>query len=371
MADDPLYGFAADVPLCGQLHMFLAFDLGDEIDLERVSSLVSARAHVLPRRARTPATIAYRPAPLRLRTAPFAIDLPELPPTTAAAEVTCFDFAAVSLSIKLPFALPAEQLIRLTAGLADPEALVLEARTALEPLFELLLPAITDPELSDTSEEYFVFELPPGPPLPPADQLIASHAPWLARLVRLETGPLSADEVTEALRLRLSYTPEDLFIPEWSAALLIDRDCQQTLEVIEFANLQLLEFRYTDSRLDERLADAYRLIHPLTRSWLPFWQTYARRLRELGDLRIEANAVFERAGNALKLIGDQYLSRVYGMLVARFHLNEWEHSIERSLNTVEEVYGAVSDQAATFRAEFLEVAIVLLILIEIVLSVFR
>jgi hypothetical protein len=360
-----------DDSLIGRLHVFLAFDFGDEIDLERVRRLVAAQPHVLPRRPRTPTSIAFHPPPMRLRTTPLAVELPELGQATAAAEVTLFDFAAVSFSLRLPFEMKPDQLVRLTAGLAEPARIVATARRALEPLFELLKPAITEPSFSSTSEEYFVFELPPGPPLPMPSQLLGSHGDWLAGLVRLETGPLSHEEIGEALRQRLSYTPEDLFVAEWSAAVLIDRDCEETLETIEFANLQLLEFRYTDHRLDQRLADAYRLIHPLSRSWLPFWQTYARPLRELGDLRIEANSVFERAGNVLKLIGDQYLARVYRILGARFHLDAWQNSIERSLSTVQQVYQVVSDQAATYRTEFLELTIVVLIAVEIVLSFLR
>jgi hypothetical protein len=235
----------------------------------------------------------------------------------------------------------------------------------------MLKPAIADPQLSTSTEEYFVFELPPGPPLPCPHELLEDADDWLAGLVRLDAQRLSPEEVAEALRQRMSYTPQDLFIAEWSAAVLIDRDCDETLDAIEFANLQLLEFRYIDQRLDERLAAAYRLIHPLSRSWLPFWRTHARPLRDLGDLRIEANSVFERTGNALKLIGDQYVARVYKLLGARFHLDDWQRSIERSLTTLEEAYRVVSDQAATFRTEFLELAIVLLIMLEIVLSLVR
>lgn len=361
-------------PTCrvmGRLHVYLAFDWGDEVDLDRVGQLVSAQTRVLARRRRTPSSIKYRPAPMQLATPPIELDLAELGRTTAAGELTIFDFAAVSLGIVIPFELDCPALGRLAASLADPEPFVGAARTALEPIFRLLRPAISDAEWSEASEEYFVFQLPPGPPLPAASELVGHYANWLAGLLRLEAERLSDEEIAEALRLRMSYTADDLFIPEWSAAVLVDRDCEETLETIEFANLQLLEFRYTDGRLDERLTRAYRLIHPLSRSWLPFWQTHARPLRELGDLRIEANAVFERTSNVLKLIGDQYLARVYRLLGTRFHLDAWQKSIERSLDVVEDVYRVVSDQSATFRAEFLEIAIVVLIVLEIVMGYWR
>src|SRR5207237_1277592 len=53
--------------LTGVLHVYVAFDWGEEILLERARSLVPAEVCDLPRRRRTPASIAYRPAPLRIR----------------------------------------------------------------------------------------------------------------------------------------------------------------------------------------------------------------------------------------------------------------------------------------------------------------
>jgi hypothetical protein len=140
------------------------------------------------------------------------------------------------------------------------------------------------------------------------------------------------------------------------------------LQVIEFANLQLLEFRQLDDLLDDRLNEAYRLIHRLARTWLPFWRLHDRPLRALGELKIDANSIFERTGSALKLVGDQYLARVYQLVASRFHLGEWGQSIERSLNIVQGVYQVVSDQSATYRAEFLEILIIALILFEIVMA---
>src|SRR5262249_39222442 len=153
-----------------------------------------------------------------------------------------------------------------------------------------------------------VIQLPPAGPLPGLVALFASQADWLASLVRLDLEPLSPEEVTEALRLRISYTADDLFVADWPAAVLIDQDCEETLQVIEFANLQLLEYRNIDRRLDDSLNTAYALIHGLRRSWLPFWHTHARPLRVLGDLKVEATDLFERTGNVLKLVGDQYLA---------------------------------------------------------------
>jgi hypothetical protein len=289
----------------------------------------------------------------------------------ASGEVTIFDFAAVSVALRVPFRLCASDLSRLADDLAAPESLVRLARQAIEPLYHQLLPAIDDPAWSPFSEEYFVFQLPLEKPLPSVSALLGEHAGWLASLVRLETEALSPEEVAEALRLRISYTANDLFVADWPAAVLIDSDCDETLQVIELANVQLLEYRNIDTRLDGNLATAYKLIHGLRRSWLPLWQTQARPLRVLGDLRVEATDLFERTGNVLKLVGDQYLARVYRVLVSRFHLQEWENSIRGKLEVLEDIYQTLADQAGTYRAELLEVLVVILIVLEIILALFR
>jgi hypothetical protein len=365
---------AADpaAPLAGTLHAYVAFDWGEEVDLEHARRLVPAEVQALPRRRRTPTSFAYRPAPLRILLAPLTLELPEVGTVSVQPEATLFDFAALSASLSVPFRLPPAALTRLAGWLADPSPLVRAARDALAPLYDQLRPALQSPLWrDDLSEDYFVFQFLPGE-VPPPDRLLEGRsAAWLAGLLRLEAGPLSADEAAEALRLRLSYGPEDLFLPDWGATVLIDRDCDETLHTIEFTNLQLLEFRYIDDRLDDDVATAYRLIHRLTTSWLPFWRMHGRRVRVVGELRVVANELFERTGNALKLVGDQYLARVYRQLATRFHLPQWEQGIERKLEVLEGVYRILSDQSATYRAELLEIIVVVLILLEIVLAFLR
>jgi hypothetical protein len=329
------------------------------------------------RRPRTPASIAYRPPPLRFPLGPVVITMPGLAGTPIrSAEATVFDFAGVSLALQLPFCLSRGELRHLAAGLAEPPtalAIVQTARAVLEPLYHRLLPAISKPAWRDNLwEEYFVFQFPPGPAVEP-DTLLDMHAGWLASLLRLEDEPLSRQEIAEALRLVLRYRNDDLFLPDWAAAVLVDRDgeCDETLQAIEFANLQLLEYRHIDQRLDGTLAQADDLLRRAALSFLPAWRGPARPLRVLGELKVEANGLFERTTNALKLVGDQYLARLYRMVSSRYHLAEWEQSIQRKLDVLEGVYQVISTQTSHFRSESLEFIVVLLILIEILLAIFK
>jgi uncharacterized Rmd1/YagE family protein len=63
--------------------------------------------------------------------------------------------------------------------------------------------------------------------------------------------------------------------------------------------------------------------------------------------------------------------RVYRRLASRFHLEDWERSIQRKLEIAEGVYQVISDQAAIYRTEFLEIIVISLIFLEILLAVFR
>jgi hypothetical protein len=372
VAEQKLESVLDEPVLSGVLHIYVAFDWGEEVHLEQARGLVSAEVHNLPRRRRTPSSIGYRPPPLRFALPPVTLELPELGSLQAPAEAILFDFGAISTAMHLPFSLPQAALIHLASGLAEPSGLVRAARCSLEPMYARLLPAIQSPEWKDgLSEEYFVFQLSPEASAPPPSELTSAKASWLAALVRLETLPLSQEEIAEALRLYLRYTPQDLFLPDWAAAVLIDRDCDETLQTIEFANLQLLEFRHIDGRLDDVLTVAYGLLHATTVSRLPLWRSHARTLRLLGELKVEAYGLFERTGNVLKLVGDQYLARVYRLLAGRFHLEQWEQGIQRKLEVAEGVYQVVSDQTDTYRAEFLEITVVVLILLEVVLALFR
>jgi hypothetical protein len=354
----------------GLLHTFVALDWGEEIDLQKVRQLVPAEVHALPRKARTPPSIAYQPPPLRFDLPALSLELPILGAVQAPVDLMLFDFGGASLAIQIPFRLAAADLTQLAGALADPAVVLKAGRGALEPVFQKLRSAITNAHWSELSEEYFVIQIFPDPATHSPARLLAQSPGWLAGLVRLEAGPLSESEIAEALRLRLSYSPDDLIVTDWTAAVVVDRDCSEILETMAFANLQLLEFRDIDARLDGRLKSAYGLIHQLEQRSLPIFRRHARPIRALGALKVEVNEMFERASSGLTLVGDPYVARLYQQLSVRFHLDGWSQNIRREISVLEGIYQVVSNQAAAYRTETLELIVVILILTEIVIAAF-
>ena len=84
--------------------------------------------------------------------------------------------------------------------------------------------------------------------------------PRLAAALRCEASLLSDAETDDVFRTQLSYYPDDLVVTEWNVALVVDDvDYADTVNVLEYLNVQLLELRYYDDVLDRYMADTFAL----------------------------------------------------------------------------------------------------------------
>jgi uncharacterized Rmd1/YagE family protein len=84
-------------------------------------------------------------------------------------------------------------------------------------------------------------------------------------------------------------------------------------------------------------------------------------------LFIDVNELTDRAENALKIAGDVYVARVFGMAAARLGLDQWKSNVREKLKTVDDIYRFAVERSAIARGEFLELTVVILIVLEIVL----
>src|SRR5438094_347309 len=129
--------------------------------------------------------------------------------------------------------------------------------------------------------------------------------------------------------------------------------------------VELLEMRYLDQQLDDALDESYDTLSRRDGLWLP--GVTRADLRRIGQLQVDNAVLFEGVNNALKLLGDQYLARVYRLVSERFHLAEWDASILRKLQTLESIYQKLSDQSANRRTEALEGIIIARIAAQILI----
>jgi hypothetical protein len=218
------------------------------------------------------------------------------------------------------------------------------------------------------SEDYLVFSITALEGHVPAADLLRAHGEDIATLLRGEREPLSREEREEVLRHRLSYFESDVVIPTWSAAFVYDDEAgaQAVLELLEFANSQLLEFRYYDGLLERELARIYTQLQApgLFSAWS---RRDTRAAREVHTLFIDVNELTDRTENALKIAGDAYAARVLALASTRLGLDYWKASVREKLKTVDDIYRFTVERTGMVRGEFLELVIILILLFELVL----
>lgn len=371
----------AGVPpvLSGACRVMFAFDVAMSIDLNAAERLIGAeagagRANIRVTK-RAPASLGYQPMPLRMTLPAPQIDLGgwRNQPTC---EALAFDFGGVSVAFEIPFSGTIDSLIPLGQRLYDNADFQTAAREAVERVCRLMAGAMNRAGFDAPVEDYVVYHASSHSAggAESVANVLRRHRASVARLLRSENAPLSEQEIDEALSGVATYTLEDAAVIDWNASLVVDPDGGDVVSVLEYANMELLEMRALDDRLDRALDEAYSLAVRHEDRQLAGWRITGkaagnrlRAVRQIARLQVDAALLFEGVNNAIKLVGDQYLARVYRLTAKRFHLPERDSAIERKLDTLNGIYGKLSDEAANQRMEILEWIIIVLIAVSIVL----
>ncbi len=351
----------------GTCYALFAYEVGLSVDLDQCQQRITALTHRehLRQKRRAPQYFEYHPAPVRFTETGRSLPV-GMHHTTDAVDLVIYDFGAVSVMYSIPLQSEFADLVDLSAALYDNAALRDDSRVRVGQLLEVIGPAVARPRVADFVEPYAIFQIegfatPCGPP-----ELYTTHAAVVAQILRSERAPLSTDEVSDATAQHISYGADDVAIIDWDATLLFDRQADDVRAVLEFANVELLEMRYLDQQLDDALDESYRALSK--RTWRRLRMIGASRadLRRIAQLQVDNAVLFEGVNNALKLLGDQYLARVYRLVSGRFHLAEWDESILRKLQTMESIYEKLADAAANWRIEVLEWIIILLSALSVI-----
>src|SRR5262249_7150602 len=224
--------------------------------------------------------------------------------------------------------------------------LLADSRHRVEDLLKVIQPALTKANISSFVEDYVIFQVEAFAEPIAIEDLTSRYAVHVAQILRAEARELSKDEVIDATSHRISYGKDDVSIVDWNAALVVDKEAQDVLTVLEFANVELLEMRFLDQRLDDALGQAYVRLSKRSRKWFHF-RSDPSDLRDISQWQVDSAILFEGVNNVLKLLGDQYLARLYRLAGQRFHLADWDASIFRKLETLETIYQKLSSQVVT------------------------
>ncbi len=279
---------------------------------------------------------------------------------------------AVSITVRVPFVVnQIEDLVVYHDLQFSNGSLHEEVRRCADEVRRELEPYFIRPVASLAEEEaYTVFciESPllaeDGSPLRTENWLKANRREIASLLTQEpDIDHLSKQEADESTGRFLSYYEHDLVVVDWDAALLVDekQNLDETLYVMELANLQLAELEAYDRILDDSLERAYR---DLTMRSL---RGRTSVMRELREIRIDLERFSDELSNITKFFGDWHLARIYQNLSARFHLADWHKTIDGKLQTLADLYQLLNHDQTNRWMLILEVTIVLLFVIDLVI----
>src|SRR6202035_1145521 len=168
---------------------------------------------------------------------------------------------------------------------------------------------------------------------PTAEELLKQYGDQVTELVRGELTPLSTAERDEILRDALSYYRTDLIVVGWAAALVYDKPAATSaiIDLLEYANTQLLELRYYDEVLTSLLSNVYSSLEG-RESFLSRWRLPSRAGR-VNRLRLDIMDLAERTEYAVKFISDTYYASVYRVISAKIGVDDYKTLVNEKLKT--------------------------------------
>jgi hypothetical protein len=360
----------------GRVFAYRVLDVADEFDLpaaERLARAAAARRGALTREGARSLVISAPPLEV-----PLGLHKVALPRTQLLldAEVSArlFEYGALSVCFEIAIApgTELESLVAFCDELYDSPELDRLARELVPPLLTRLGEATRGRHDWDAIETYTVVFVSRFDGHPLASDVLSS--PTLASLVVGEPPHrrLSAGQRQDVLQHAHSYLEDDLVVVDWNSAFVLEPSQSQDIpDILELATSQLLELRYYDGLFDAELARVYRQFDRvrgasglLRDPWVALGRGVIRRLVELTELT-------ERVDNALKIIGDFYLARVYESAVRRFRIRAWQSSIDAKQALLAQAYQLVRGEIDARRSTVLELVVIMLIVLEVLLALVR
>jgi hypothetical protein len=335
------------------------FDICEEIKLDELRSILGAR--------RLGEGLKHAAAEQLFFKRPPVVEDAQFPgEAQARVRVKYYDYGVLSVLFEFPFGGGWPDLIALSSRWISGTDLPSRAEEIGKEKMARARSALVKPYERWLSEDYFIFFMREITDSPPAAHLLSSCGQQIAQVVRGENSALSDDEKREILQSAMSYYPNDLAVLGWNAAFIYDSAAGSatTLQLLEYANSQLLEFRYYDDLLTHELARVYDSLDKnttLIRRWrLP------REASRLQTMLLEVTELTERADNAIKFLSDMFSARLYRLAASKVGVPDYKSLTQRKLRTAEELYRFLIDQFHQSRTFWLETLVVLILLVELV-----
>lgn len=355
--------------LHGSIRIFLFYDVGEAFDLDKLRSLMDPRGGPtkpdFPRR--TPEYVRFENPPIAEPCEPLTVSGERVK-----AFIKYYEYAIIEVQLEVPFDGSWEKLIAKTSHWMDEPSVEPLARAMVKEHLGKTAAAVIKPREDWLEENYLVVDLQPmkdeaGGTIT-GEQILMSYGPQIVQLLRGEDAPLARTTNERLLQGSLSYYATDLLVVGFNSSLVYDRPEESiyTIQVLEYARMQLLEFRYYDNFMTRVLADVYNNLDRKQNVLLSRWQL-PRDANRLNTIRLDVMELTERIDNAIKFVSDTSYALAYRTAATRSGVPEYRDLVEKKLNTARELYDFMMAQFNEARLFVLEAAITILCLLDVLL----
>jgi hypothetical protein len=355
---------AADVALQGAVLVLIQFDVSEEIRLDELRRIFGARRAEASFKHAAPNYVQYQRPPVVEPIEPLVLDSGE----RLDAQIRYYDYGVLSVVFELPFSGDWDTLVRLSSRWVWDTDFTSLASKIVKNKLERARPALIKPYENWLHEDYFMFHVREMAAKPTANELLSLYGDKIAQIVRGETASLSEGERQEVLQGKISYYPNDLAVIGWNAAFLYDSNAgaETAIQLLEYANSQLLEFRHYDELLTRELEGVYDFLETGGTGLWSRWRT-ARAASKLHTVLLDVSELTEHADNAIKFLSDMFSARLYKLAASKIGVPDYKDLVQKKLRTAEELYHFMVDQFNQSRAFVLELMVVIILIIELVM----
>lgn len=343
----------------GIVMSYFCFDVGNEIKVEEIEKILGKRAEkvLLTYERLTPEYVQYRVPPLFIRLGKERINGRDWN-----VDVKIYDFGVVTVRLWIDIKGLTTEIIRFlnkSENELKQKATLIISKATEEIKKYVEKPAI---DVEKTLSNYNIFFIQRFDGVWKPQEIVKKYSNEIANLLRYEDKQLSENEIKDILKNSLSYYNDDLTIIDFNSALIYDpRKSYDVPDVLEYAIIELTELRVYDNFLDSVLETTYSEL-----SKKRFFASGAI-INKLSQIKLEVSEVKEKVENFIKLIDDSYLGKVYVAASNKFYLEKWKSSVKEKLELLESLYTKEWERLQTKRNVWLEAAIVVLFVLDIIL----
>jgi hypothetical protein len=349
--------------LQGSVLVLIQFDVCEEINLDALRDIFGARRQEASFKHPAPGYVRFQRPPVVEPVEPLILDSGE----RLDVQIKYYNYGVLSVVFELPFSGDWDTLVRLAGRWVWDTDFTSFAQRIVKEKIERARPALVKLYDSWLHEDYFVFHVRDIAGSPSAAELLVNQGGRIAQIVRGENMPLSDGEQQEIMSSKISYYPNDLAVISWNAAFVYDTPsgAETVIQLLEYANSQLLEFRHYDELLTRELQSVYDFMDAGKTGIWARWRT-AKRATRLHTVLLDVDELSERADNAIKFLSDMFSARLYKVAASKIGVTDYKDLVNQKVHTAEELYRFMVDQFHQSRAFVLELMVVIILIIDLI-----